>query len=53
MVDINDKLTTQMITKVIQRYKNKPHLYTYGNMINIFETMAVHVLNKFDDSNEF
>ena len=42
-----------MLTKVIQRYKNKTHLYTYGNLVSIFETMAVHVLNKFEDSNEF
>ncbi len=42
-----------MINKVVTRFKSKPHLYTYGSMISIFETMAVHVINKFDDSNEF
>ncbi len=42
-----------MITKVINRFKTKAHLYTYGNLVSIFETMAVHVLNKFEDSNEF
>ena len=53
MVEVSDKLTTQMITKVINRFKTKAHLYTYGNLVSIFETMAVHVLNKFEDSIEF
>ncbi len=53
MVDVSEKLQTQMLTKVIQRYKNKTHLYTYGNLVSIFETMAIHVLNKFEDSIEF
>jgi len=53
MVEVSDKLITQMITKVINRFKTKAHLYTYGNLVSIFETMAVHVLNKFEDSIEF
>ena len=53
MVDVSDKLATQMITKVINRYKTKAHLYTYGNLVSIFETMAIHVLNKFEDSVDF
>lgn len=53
MVDITDKLQTTMITKVVQRFKNKPRLYTFDNILTVFEVMANNTLNKCDDSNEF
>jgi len=53
MVEVSDKLATAMVTKVVQRFKNKPHLYTFENIVTVFEVMAVNSLNKADDSNEF
>jgi len=54
MVDISDKLATLMVTKVVQRYKNKPHLYTYDNIVTVFEVMANNSINKCEDNcNEF
>ena len=53
MVEVSDKLSTTMITKVVQRFKNKPHLYTFENIVQVFEVMAVNSMNKHDDSNEF